>query len=289
MRIGVIGTGNMGGMLARAFAKKRDFHVYAYNRTLAKLATLAQEVPEIAVCDSAEEVIRSTDVVFLCTKSSDGRALVTRFCHLFRPTQLLVTTISGVPLAEWVQHTHGPVVKLIPSLTQRVNAGLVLTTYGHRCTAEHVAAIDHLFAGIAAQLRIDETQVRTSSDITSCGPAFMSYLFMRWATAASTVGTINVSQAENMLRETVIGLAALLQSGMRFEDVVAQIAVPGGVTEVGLQAMHEGAYRLFAELHRHTHSTSEKPRTAHHPEHALETLDEPYIMGHQLETIVDKH
>jgi len=289
LRVGVIGTGNMGGMLARAFAAKRDVRVFAYNRTREKLVALIEQVPEITACPSAEDVIRSSDVVFLCTKSGDGMPLIRALGHLFRPNQIFVTTISAVPLAEWVQHMHGSVVKLIPSLTQSVNAGIALTTYGHRCTIADVDTINQLFDGIATPLQIEEPQVRISSDLTSCGPAFMSYLFMRWAEAAADTGNIRTVVAENMLRETVIGLAALLTDGMDFADIVAKIAVPGGVTEVGLGALNGGAYRLFADLHQHTHHATHQPMTNKSKLSSGAAMPNSFLAVHPLHSIPDNH
>ena len=70
VRLGIIGTGNIGGTLARHLARGREDVVLAAEDE-ANAATLAQELGELARATSVEEAIAEADAVLLVV---DGRA-----------------------------------------------------------------------------------------------------------------------------------------------------------------------------------------------------------------------
>lgn len=66
MKIGFIGTGNMGGALASAAARSGEVEVLLANRTKAKAETLAERIG--AVVSSNEIIAREADHIFLGVK-----------------------------------------------------------------------------------------------------------------------------------------------------------------------------------------------------------------------------
>ena len=75
MTFGFIGTGNMGGALARAAAKAvAPADVFLYNRTMEKAANLARELG--AKTASAEDIAARCDYVFLGVKPGQIPALL---------------------------------------------------------------------------------------------------------------------------------------------------------------------------------------------------------------------
>ncbi|WP_284285869.1 NAD(P)-binding domain-containing protein [Alicyclobacillus fastidiosus] len=123
MQIGIVGTGQMGGMLARAFAETAPENVYVFNRSRAKAESVAADLTNVIVCDDWETLIERVDAVFLCTKGKDGLSLIKKLGPLLKSDQLLVTTISNIDLDRWQELTPATPVKLIPSLTQTIHRG----------------------------------------------------------------------------------------------------------------------------------------------------------------------
>ena len=64
--IGFIGTGNMGGALARAAAKNADNRVLLFNRTQSKAEALAKEIGAEAL--ALETLVKEADFLFLGVK-----------------------------------------------------------------------------------------------------------------------------------------------------------------------------------------------------------------------------
>ncbi|GEO26552.1 ComE operon protein 4 [Alicyclobacillus acidoterrestris] len=252
MQIGIIGTGQMGGMLARAFAETAPENVYVYNRSRAKAEAVAAGLTNIVVCDDWQTLIERVDAVFLCTKGKDGLELVRTLGTKLRREQLLVTTISNIDLDRWRELTPATPVKLIPSLTQTVHRGIILLSYPRDVDGASKSALENRLGTIGSPLIIDEGQVRVCSDLSSCGPAFLVTVCQAWAKAAAQTGALERSTAEMILKEMIVGLAALLDAGISFDDIVSRIRVKGGVTDRGILAMENLPLHLFSRLHAET-------------------------------------
>lgn len=252
MRIGVIGTGNIGSMIATAFASSPDIEVLIYNRTREKAEQVLRKAPRVHIAETAAELMQAVDVVFLCTKAKDGQPLVEQLGNLLTEDQVLVTTISKVPASTWESMTAARVAKVIPSIVQTTLSGIILVHYGSRFDRNLKNAFEQLLQRIATPYEVAEDQIRVASDLTSCGPALIAFLLQEWARMAAATGKISLCDAEHLLTQTTVGLADLLQSGMTLGSVIRKVAVPGGVTEIGVHSLSQTAADMFKALHEAT-------------------------------------
>jgi competence protein ComER len=257
LRIGIIGTGNMGGMLARAFAVDGLNDVWVHNRTPGKALRLSTDVANIHFAETAHFVVQQADTVFICTKLTDGQKLVEELGPLMTAEQTLVATISTMALTDMEEMTRACVAKIIPSIVQSVQSGVLLVVYGPRMNRVHRESLQKILGSISDPFTVSEEQIRICSDLTSCGPAFLAFLLLQWADAVACTGKLSYGESEHLLSETVIGLGDLLKAGMTLRDILQKVSVPGGVTETGLGSLQRESSTLFHNLHMstatHTH------------------------------------
>ncbi|MBX5436345.1 MAG: NAD(P)-binding domain-containing protein [Alicyclobacillaceae bacterium] len=265
MRIGVIGTGTIGGMLASAFAESAP--VWVYNRTWKKAAELAKTHANVHVASSVEQLARISQVVFLCTKAGDGEQVLRNIGGLLSPGQILATTISQVPMAEWEARTPAAIVKVIPSVTQLERSGIILVSYGSRFRQKDSEMFEELLCRIGAPFPVEDAYLRVCADLTSCGPAFFAFLLQLWAETAAKQAIRghhgpSVAEMEHLLCATLSGVAKLFARGLSPKEIVARVCVPGGVTEAGIRAIEEEARHMFQRLHEATASHRNGSATA---------------------------
>lgn len=253
LRIGVIGTGNMGGMLARAFAVTNpDATLVIYNRTVAKAQCVAAGLFNIEATTDIMNCVHDADIVFVCTKADDGQEIFRSIGNLMLRHQILATTISSIPIANLEQMTPASVAKVIPSIVQSVHSGVLLVSHGPSMPAVARRGLDRLLATIGSPFAATEPQLRVCSDISSCGPAFISELMLTWAEAAAKTGAVEFDEALSLVTQTMLGLADLLREGTQFRDVIHRVTVPGGVTETGRMVLRHEAPAIFEHLHAAT-------------------------------------
>lgn len=254
MNIGIVGTGNIGGMLAKAFASYRDLHVTVFNRTAAKARSLQAEVPTIEIARDLNQLAEISDVFFVCTKLSDGLEVLNQVAKSLRPGQIVATTISSLSLEDLAAMTPAQGAVVIPSITQSVNSGVMLVSYGPHFDDDAQERMDSLLRRISIPFVIQPTQVRVASDLVSCGPAFLAVLLTKWSDAAASTRELSTGEAEFLLSQMVIGLGELLKEGMTLSDVIRKVAVPGGVTESGITSLNRNTKDLFHRLHESTNN-----------------------------------
>lgn len=251
MRIGVIGTGSMGGMLARAFARSAipNVEIAAFNRTPSKLEQIIFEYPTIQKMGSISSLAQASHVIFVCVKPRDVQAVLDSIQPYLTRDQFLVSINSAWSIADLEQATPCKVVKIIPSITQESLSGVILTMYGSRLTLADHEVIDSLLQAISIPVVIDESQTRVSSDLTSCGPAFFSYVLQSFALAAERQGNISREQADKLVITMIYGLAKLyVEEGFSFDDVIKRVAIPGGVTAEGLKVLQSALDGVFEQV-----------------------------------------
>lgn len=244
MNVGFIGMGNMGQMLVTALARAqvlRPGELFASTRTQEKLRKLAGSVPHVTIAYSNRELVQHCPVVFLCIKPGETKAVLEEITPYITPDHLLVTITNtiDIPMIEAVVRAR--VAKVIPSVVNSVDDGVSLLMFGSRCTPADVGLLQRLMGAISRPFTIEEPQARVCSDLTSCGPAFLSYTFRAMSHAARRYQPdLPADAVDAMIRHTAAATCHLLQQqGLSFDDVIARVSTPGGITADGIKVLDE--------------------------------------------------
>jgi competence protein ComER len=250
-QVGIIGTGSMGGMLARSFIRSgavRPDAVIASNRTAAKLLALAAETGIRCGRDN-REVAEDAGVVFLCVHPSEVRDVLCGLRDDLSPEKVLVSIAAGVPLEDLQAWTEARVVRVIPALTSEVLKGASLVVFGDRATEADRKTVLTLLNAIGRAVEVEEEDVEALTLLTSCGPAFVAALMEEMAAAAVRRGGVRPDLARLLVKETLMGTAGLLEES-DFSHLIARVATPGGITEKGVAVIRERGPGMFDGMMR---------------------------------------
>ena len=155
MTYGFIGTGNMGGALARALVRTvSSSNVYLNNRTPAKAEALAAELG--ARADTAAHIAAACDYIFLGVKPN----LIAGVLAQLAPTlaqrtdkPVLVSMAAGVTIAALEQAAPGcPILRIMPNTAGAGGAGLTLYDANALLTKPQ---LDAFLADMAASGRLE--------------------------------------------------------------------------------------------------------------------------------------
>ena len=136
MKIGFIGTGNMGGALASAAARSGEVEVLLANRTKAKAETLAERVG--AVVSSNEIIAHEADHIFLGVKPQmivDVLKGIAPALKERKSAPVLISMVTGPDIARIQELAGGdyPVIRIMPNTPSAVGQGLMLVSANDRC------------------------------------------------------------------------------------------------------------------------------------------------------------
>ncbi|MEW9701549.1 late competence protein ComER [Paenibacillus sp. SI8] len=258
MKAGFIGTGSMGSILIEAFIHSgacNPEQIIAGNRTISKVEHLAQTYPGLQVARSNREVVAQSDLVFLCVKPSEFKKVIDEIKEDVLPSHMIVSITSPVLLKHLEGHLPAKISKIIPSITNYVLSGATLCIHGNRMQPEDKEWLENLFTHISTPIRVSENYTRISSDLSSCGPAFLAYFIQSFIDAAVEETGISKEEATLLASEMTLGTGKLLTTG-GFNPVSLQkrVSVPGGITAEGLRIMENEMTGLFQNIIRATHT-----------------------------------
>ncbi|ASA95402.1 MULTISPECIES: late competence protein ComER [Anoxybacillus] len=257
MNIGFIGTGNMGTILIESLingkAVKQE-QLFITNRTLEKAYNIQKRYPNIHVMPTNEEVVKHATIVFICTKPLHMPDVLKQLRPHLTDHHCIVSITSPISVQQLESLVPCSVARVIPSITNRALAGSTLITVSERCTEADRTTIEHLFRSISRPIYIDEPITRIASDLTSCGPAFFSYLIQKFIDAAVQQTSITKEQATTLTTHMIIGLGALLEQQLyTLPTLQEKVCVKGGITGAGIEVLEKEVGDLFVHLFQKTH------------------------------------
>lgn len=258
MIVGFIGTGTMGCMLIEAFIASKGLsphEIIVSNRTFTKAEALANRYPGMRAEYSNIAVAKESDIVFLCVKPHEFKKVVDDIKTAIRPDQMIVSITSPVLVSHLESELHCKIAKVIPSITNQVQSGASLCIYGQSIQEEDKHRIESLLRHISEPMRIDESFTRIVSDLSSCGPAFISFLLGQFIQAAVEETGIDPEDARKVASEMLLGTGLLLtKGGLTPDNIQQRVAVPGGITAKALQMLKREVDGVFNRLIHTTHS-----------------------------------
>ena len=234
--IGFIGTGNMGGALARAAAKQEANRVLLTNRTQAKAEALAAEIG--AEAGDPASVIAAADYLFLGVKPQMLPGLAETIAPLLKARQdrfVLVTMAAGTAIEKLLGLLGGewPVIRIMPNTPASIGQGMILYTCGAGVTAEEEQCFLAAMAHAGRFLKLEERLIDAGSAVSGSGPAFADLMIEALADGGVACG-LPRKQAVEMAAQMLLGSAALvLESGKHPGELKDAVCSPGGTTIQG--------------------------------------------------------
>jgi competence protein ComER len=256
--IGFIGTGSMGSILIEALLTANALpprQIFAYNRTPAKAEQLAARHPGLVVAANCAEAAEHARIVMLCVKPFEYKQALEQLVPALRADHILITITSPVQLLQLEMLVPCAVARVVPSITNAARSGVSLCEFGSRITDAQRLEIINLFSQISHPVEVAESFLRIASDISSCGPAFLSFILQQMITAAEEETGISREAATYLSTQMFIGMAELLKQDIFTLPALQQrVLVPGGITGEGLTALRESLPGVFEQVFRRTHA-----------------------------------
>jgi pyrroline-5-carboxylate reductase len=244
---GFIGTGNMGGALARAARKTLDGgEILLANRTAKKAETLAKELG----CQAADNrtVAEKADFIFLGVKPQIMAELLAEISPVLAARQgrfVLVTMAAGLTIQRIQELAGGgyPVIRIMPNTPVSVGEGMILYATGDTVTKVEEAEFLDALTGAGRLSPLPEKLIDAGSAVSGCGPAFAD-LFLEALADGGVACGLPRKQAVEFAAQMMVGAGRLaLESGQHPGALKDAVCSPGGTTIQGVRALENAGFR----------------------------------------------
>ncbi len=256
IKVGFIGTGNMGGALATAVARANDeYELILTNRTKDKAVKLETELKEqygakVRTVADNNDIAANADYIFLGVKPQMMEGMLNGIAASLKDRAArgekftLVTMAAGLSISRIKEMAGGDysVIRIMPNTPAAIGEGMILYSAPDvetELTDEFVKMLQT--AGRMCEL--PEKLIDAGSAVSGCGPAFV-YMFIEALADGGVNAGLPRAKAYELAAKMVEGSAAMvLESGKHPGELKDAVCSPGGTTIEGVRALEQGGLR----------------------------------------------
>lgn len=250
MKVGFIGTGNMGGALVRAACKAYDPNcILIANRTAEKSKAMARETG--CRVSTPEEIATLCDLIFLGVKPQGMEALLFSLAPTFKDRKdefTLVSMAAGLEIATLQAMSGGayPVIRMMPNTPVAVGEGVILYDCSREVKENTETFFMDLFRYAGLRDKLPEALIDAGTSVAGCGPAFAALFVEGLAKGGEKLG-LPPEKATLYATQMLWGTGKLIaQSGKSPERIRIEVCSPGGSTIEGVKAFQQAGLEEIA-------------------------------------------
>ncbi len=246
MKIGFIGTGNMGGALARAAAKSGEAELLLANRTPEKARALADAIGA-AVCDNTAAA-GEADHLFLGVKPQMMAGMLAGIAPVLKARAekpVLISMAAGLTIESIRAMAGGayPVIRIMPNMPAAVGEGVIFYACSENCEKADVEAFLSYMAPAGKLFALEEKLQDAGSAVAGCGPAFAAMFLEALADGGVACGLPRAA-AVQYAAQMMLGTAKMvLETNEHPGSLKDRVCSPGGSTIQGVRTLEERGMR----------------------------------------------
>ena len=241
-KIGFIGCGNIGGLIASG--QVLPGQIWVYTPSPDKVAALRDEYG-INAAESAQEVAQVADIVFGAVKPNIMIKVLSDITSSLNKETLVVSIAAGVTLdqlARALGHDR-KIVRAMPNTPSLVNAGMTSITPNALVTPEDVADVLNIFRCFGQAEVIAESMIHPVVGVSGSAPAYV-FMFIEAMADAAVLGGMPRAQAYKFAAQAVMGSAKMvLETGKHPGELKDMVCSPGGTTIEAVRVLEERGFR----------------------------------------------
>ncbi len=248
IKVGFIGSGNMGSALARAAAKAESTEIYIYDTNADTAKAVANELN--GTFAEKEYIASKCDYIFIGVKPNIVAYVANEIKGVLsgRSNYAVVSMAAGVSLST-LAAAFGkdvPIIRIMPNTPAAYGRGMMLWCKNDLVDYDIASGFERIMAKSGTLDAIPEKLIDAASAVSGCGPAFV-YMFIEALADGGVECGLPREKALKYACETLIGAAeTVIRSGKHPEELKDAVCSPGGSTIAGVHALEEGAFRASA-------------------------------------------
>lgn len=239
VKIGIIGSGNMGEALIAGWTKgSPQLAVYSPHHG----AVIAQKYQIKSL--QLFELIKWSDILVLAFLPQQLAAISAEIAPQLSSEQSIISVLGGITLdqiaAAFPQTSN--LVRTMPNTNIKVNAGEIAYFASKRILPAKLKVICALLSELGDIFPLSEAEFATFGAIAGSGPAIVAK-FAESLVLAGVKNGLERAKAVEIVSKLIMGtLKNTQETEISFNDLMYQIATPGGSTIQGLTQLEETAF-----------------------------------------------
>ncbi len=248
LRVAILGTGKMGGILLQAFLKNNllapeQIFATAHHPERAQALSVQYGI-EMSTDNLA--AASEADVILLGVKPVQVPALIEEIRPALSAEKMVVSIAASVKTRS-IEEAAGfdlAVVRAMPNTPAMLAAGVTALCAGRFVSEPQMAIAQKMFQTVGRTVVVDEKHMDAVTGLSGSGPAFLYIIIEALAEAGVNVG-LPRDVATLLAAQTTLGSARMvLETGYHPALLKDAVTTPAGCTVDGILELEEGGLRV---------------------------------------------
>jgi pyrroline-5-carboxylate reductase len=248
LRVAILGTGKMGGILLQAFLKNNLLgpdQIFATVQHAERAQALSVQYGIEMTTDNLAAASQA-DVILLGVKPVQVPALVEQIRPALSPEKLVLSIAASVKTRS-IEDAAGcdlAVVRAMPNTPSMLAAGVTALCAGRFVSPEQMLIAQKVFQTVGRTVVVDEKHMDAVTGLSGSGPAYIYIIIEALAEAGVNVG-LPRDVATLLAAQTTLGSARMvLETGYHPALLKDAVTTPAGCTVDGILELEEGGLRV---------------------------------------------
>jgi pyrroline-5-carboxylate reductase len=248
LRVAILGTGKMGGILLQAFLKNNLLgpeQIFATVHHAERAQALSAQFGLEVTTDNLAAA-QQADVILLGVKPIQVPALIEEIKPALSPGKTVISIAASVRTRS-IEDGSGcevAVIRAMPNTPATLAAAITALCAGRFVSPEQMAVAQKIFQTVGRTVVVDEKHMDAVTGLSGSGPAFIYIIIEALAEAGVNVG-LPRDIATLLAAQTTLGSARMvLETGYHPALLKDAVTTPAGCTVDGILELEEGGLRV---------------------------------------------
>jgi pyrroline-5-carboxylate reductase len=252
MIVGILGAGNMGGAIARGYARSLaaagdDAKILVYDVDAAKAAALA-ELPGIEAAADEADLFAKADAVIFAVKPQLYDEVVPWIAALPGAAsggKLFISIAAGVSIG-WLARALGDDAKIIrvkPNTPALVGEGMAALARSASVTDGEFGEVMKVFGAVGRAIEVSEEQLDAVTGISGSSPAY-AYMYLQALIESGVRHGLDEKDARVLAAQSTLGAAKMVleNADVSVEQLRTNVCSPGGTTIEAVKVLEKEGF-----------------------------------------------
>ena len=247
MKVGFIGSGNMGGAMMRgilASGKCTEDGIMASDAMAGVLTAVEADLGIMTSMDN-KIVASFADVIFLAVKPQYYQEVIAQIRNLDLQEKIIVTIAPGKTL-KWLEEEFEKPVKIIrtmPNTPAMVGEGMMGMCPNANVSKDDLSLVQDICSGFGKTEIVGENLMDVVTAVSGSSPAYV-FMFIEAMADAAVADGMPRDKAYRFAAQAVLGSAKMvLETGKHPGELKDMVCSPGGTTIEAVRVLEEKGMR----------------------------------------------
>lgn len=234
--IGFIGGGNMAEALIRGLIKdgKRNIIV---SDPIDERRRYLEKCYGIKTSSSNIDIVKNSSIIVIAVKPQNILEVLQEIKDYVNEKHTVVSIAAGIPLNLIKNYLKtDKLIRAMPNLAAIVGESMTVLAICECLEMKIVAPVRDIFMSVGKVITLPEHYMNLVTALSGSGPGFLCYIVEQFIDVATELGFAE-DIAKELITQTFIGTAKLLDSGIPPDKIRQRVTSPGGTTEAGLRIL----------------------------------------------------